>query len=391
MRANPFKSGSAFVVRGPRSAGGRKLTLDDELYTRQEAQEALGIGSKALSQLVASQEIPHVNFGGSFFFPVEDIDALPKVKSVYEEPSWVEIPPVAKIAKLKESGMSLPKIAAELMVSPLVIRKYLEGLGDTPLLLARRKRLPSHSWDSIGVLASRAEPESIEDLLTTIYYMHLNKFTVADIGLTVDVDESDIADHVAACDRKYKNVRYVRALERDMGSLIHGAVYGQGAFRRAAQEYGVSLHELAKFVVAHKNLWARYAHVSNPRIRRNPFTIRDSFKIIASASGRKRISTNDEELLRVEEVPGFVQVSEDDLRLLIELEQMPHIMFGDEPFVPFEELDALEAQGPSGGLSRLVSQARRTRPLRINPGVATWVIVFGGVLLFWAIRNGRFR
>lgn len=391
LRANPFTASAALAVHGPRFGEGKKLTLDDELYSRDEVTEALGIGSAELGRLIQGKDVPHVNFGGFFFFPVEDIDAMPKKTTTYEAPSMVEMSPVTRIAAMKKSGMSPEKIAKELLVDVRVVRKYLEGVGEIPQRPRPRRGLPASTKLEYTQMAFRPPP--FQDTLVRIQYMHLNKFTPWDIAVTLDMNEDEVESYLRDYDAKNRSTRYVRRLESSMWDVIEKTIRGSGSYEEVAGEYGVSLDELAKFMVAHRNSWSgpqatpRYAFRGNPGIKRNPFTIKDGFRLFGSVLGKTRISLSDE-LLTLNDVPGFVTASVDDLNLLVEFDMLPHIKFGGEVFVPFAELDAMMAHESEGEMKDRIRWARHFKGLERNPAPSAfgWVVGVGlglAVLGWW--------
>jgi len=356
MRKNPqfFKADSAFMVLGPRFAGKRLLTVHDELYTRLEAMQALGVTSAQLETLVRDRRLPYVNFGGIPFFPVGDLDAMPReARQTLVGPGSRRLLAISEMRRLRDKGLSPSAIARELGIGESVVLDTLLQTGTQPAKLGAKKTRRR------GTKVEDVFPS--DDTFVTVMFMHLNGYSAEEIRRSTDLDDDTVSIITQGVDRKLRGIDYPDRLDRERGFILRALFVEHEDFETIAQMYGAAEKELVLFVLANRNRWPRDIARNPRRMRGNPFTIRSGFAIVASTTGRSHITGRDD-MVDLQNAAELLGLPADDLRLLVEAKMIPHIVFGGEIFFPFSDLDVAD----KGDLAEVARHVRRVGSVQRN-------------------------
>lgn len=289
---NPFLAEAAFYVHGPRYIGNRLLTVNDELYTREEAMDDLSITSSQLDSLIRGNRLPHVLFGGAVYFPVVDFDAMPRdARQALRGITTGQLGPAARIAEMYRKGIPPAEIAAKLRIAIPVVFAHLSAV-DPLVRFPRQRRGPGRPSRTQAV----QELFPSDDNFTTAYYMHLNGYSNQHIRITTGLSLDTVSIIVDKCEQEFSRVQYPMQLDRSVDKILKSLFVDMVDVNDMLSLCGVSRKELAKFVLTNKDKWPSYIAQNRGRGRLvcNPFLIKDGFRIVASETGKQRITGKDE-------------------------------------------------------------------------------------------------
>lgn len=296
IRRNPFKADAAFHIYGSKYAKKSSLNIRDELYTWDEVMEILGVTPEHLHEMIDAKVIPHIVFGGVYFFPVQDIDRMPKsAKEKIESGSPLALYWVAEIGRLDREGLSPAGIAQQLDIDVSEVKKILLGIRRPISRIAKAKRgrpkkkasaavevkpkrrgrpprqkLEKISLDIVDQALARAkefekkEAEKIrhgrditEDRLMDVKHYYLKGYKKSKIEELTGLDSDVVGFVIRKFGSKYANVVYPDKLEPELKYILDALFTDMESPKTIMEIYGVSERELALFLLYNKDKWPR--------------------------------------------------------------------------------------------------------------------------------------
>lgn len=118
---------------------------------------------------------------------------------------------------------------------------------------------------------------------------------------------------------------------------------------------------------------------SNP----NPFLIRDGFKIYGSITKHDRITVR-EELYPIYDIAEVLEMPVSSIEKLVEMEEIPHIRFGDAVMFPWSEISEIDPDRLHGVLGSV-----KTNPAFNKTALRILAIGVGAWLFFWPWSRSR--
>jgi hypothetical protein len=112
---------------------------------------------------------------------------------------------------------------------------------------------------------------------------------------------------------------------------------------------------------------------SNP----NPFLIRDGFKIYGSITKRDRITLK-EELYPIYDIAEVLEMPVSSIEKLVEMEEIPHIRFGDAVLFPWSEISEVDPDHLHDVLGSM-----NKNPVSGKTALGLLAVGLGAGLLFW--------